>query len=383
MNRFIRFKLVLASVTLVPLLLSCRGEPVALVTELRREASELRDWRVILVLYDQNRLSGELDDDATELAAAAAEMEAQAGRRPPAHVVLIRDSEPQALRYWSPRTTGWELVTLPGEVDACAPSSLSEALDFAESRFPAHGEVIALAGHGRDWHGFGLREEAPEESLTPRELGQLAAQRSLPETASPALFILAGSYTATAEMLAELAGTAVWVLAVPAAADDAGLDYRRFSRLPVDEAPEPRAVAAALLDGMSSLGAAVLLSPADLVTLGGSVERAATVTGEAITSAIAQEEHQRELLGHATWVELPGPAWVPISRLDSSVEAPIDRVSLYLTDLDELGRPRGHRDDYRVDRGLSEYCPRFSDLGWAPDLVRRRGFLFELWYREF
>jgi hypothetical protein len=338
---------------------------------------------VVLVVYDQNHLAQELEGDATELAEAASAMAAQADRRPAAHVVLIRDSEPQVLQHWSEARAAWEALTIPQAVDACDASGLSVALEFAESRFPAHGEVIALAGHGRDWHGFGLRENAPEESLTPKELGELAAQRFAMDTGSPSLLILDGSYTATAETLAELAGTAVWVLAISAAADDAGLDYRGFSRLSVDQAPEPQAVAAALLDEADSPGGAVLLSPTDLVILVDSVERAAAAAGDEITSAVTQEQHQRELMEQATWVELPGPAWVPISGFDASVASPIDSISLYLTDLDELGRPRGHRDDYRVDHELSEYCPRFSNLGWAPDLARRRGFLFELWYQEF
>ncbi|MFW5695646.1 MAG: clostripain-related cysteine peptidase [Alkalispirochaeta sp.] len=352
-----------------------------------------RDWRVVMIVFDRNSDAPHLHADITEFRDAGL---SAAG----AHRVVIQDSqiEEGTITYIDgdgERTiTDSELRT----IDLTADTDLRTLLNVVARYFPADREALFLSGHGRDWTGFGYREDAPEQTLTSTTLA--AALSSRDDVPSSQIIICDGSWTATTEWVIPLSHLSVHVVGAAGEVSDGGLDYRAaIPAEPLGTAEEfARHLAAAVTTETAAGG--VHLTPNQLSSLPAVVETIAAAGVQHIQSSLRQQELKDAVVDRGVTAGSPGLSWISIGdaahalHVDSNSDidganspstrsSDVNRMLLYVTDVDEHGVPTGHRTDYCTNSAHSHLSPQFQALGWAPDHQQRRGFLYQLWYRRF
>jgi hypothetical protein len=339
---------------------------------------DTRQLRVVMIALDANADGEAFVSDGEELTAATPGVVT-------AHRVIVRDSSvTSGLIAFA---DGGEQVELPLEegCDLRVAGSLGRLRRELAERFPAEREVLILTGHGRDWRGFGLRDGEDEAVLSPSELAGALAD---PGGALEPLLVLDTPWSASGEVLTPLSEVAATIVVAPGPRPPGGIDYQdAFSRLP--GGTEGDDVAGHLATAMAADGcpAGVVLTPAALAALPGTIGGLGEAGTVHLSTAAAQEELQSALIRDAECLAVPGAAVVTIGTVATLLSHPVDAgltlLYLYLTDVDRDGVPLGHRIDYRAEDVGSGLAPAFRSLGWAPDYLAQIGFLYRLWYSQF
>lgn len=350
----------------------------------------VREWRLILLMFDRNHEKELLAADIQEFAEADLPEDS-------VHRIVVRDSQVADGTFaFVDRDTvrtitdaellGCDLTTTEG---------LRTVLGRMSHHFPAPREALLLTGHGRDWTGFGLRSDAPEQTLTSTATAAALSTREKPPQAH--VLVADGSWTAGCEWIAGFSGLdlhtvfELHTVTVAGEVPPEGLDYRTALTDEALQSAEQFAVHVAESVQSEPPGAGVALTPHELQTLPTLVETIATAGVEQIQSAGTQQELKADLLDQAVSVGAPGSSWISLASgrsalgLESSgMSTPaLDQMLVYLTDVDLHGVPTGHRSDYCSNASPTRLSPEFQALGWAPDHEHRRGFLYQLWYHRY
>lgn len=343
-----------------------------------------RQWRFVLLVFDRNPDAEHLRTDIEEFRHASI----IAGS---AHRIVVRDSQiaDGSIEF----VDGDTLRTLSNsELRGCDPTTSNDLqilLDFVASRFPAAREALLLSGHGRDWAGFGLRSDTPEQTLTSTALASALTSRCAPTHEE--VVVMDGSYTASCEWATGFSGLNLHLVSAAGEVPAEGLDYRRVLSSDAPRGTEEFAKDVAVAFNTDQEGGGIHLTPEDLRVLPTLVESVATAGIDRIKSSRSQQELKADLLARGVAGGVPGISWVPVENARLAVEltssaagsASLDRMLLYFTTTDDHGVPTGHRTDYCSNAAPSLLSPEFQSLQWAPDHQHRSGFLYHLWYRRF
>lgn len=347
--------------------------------------ADRRPLRIVLIAFDDGTDAAGIADDVTELVNRPAD--------PSLHRIVIRDSDRRRDGLCFAVAGALHRIEEVPATDPMSPEDLARTFRAIEKHFPADREVVLISGHGREWHGIGLRDSDPTVSLTPAALA--TAFEGAPVPTVERLLVLAGSWTANGETLTPMADR---VDAIVAAAAAVGTDGLNLETLQIDIGADTDKLAECFGTALSGVCVAPR-SPGEAPAAGagngavvatGPVLANLPATAAAVTAAVDRrattdpEGLQAELLRTAQARTHPGSCWTTLRDLaaagDAAVPLALSAVSLYLTDVDAAGVPAGHRPDYRVDPEVTRLAPAFLSIGWAPDHRGKTGFLYRLWY---
>jgi hypothetical protein len=335
-----------------------------------------REWRVLYCGWDENDLASYIAADIAELASAGLPdsryhcLAVRASRLEEGMIEVIRDGTITAHPVGPDEGVSDDrsLYTSPG---------ISTIRDYITRRFPAGRELLILAGHGRGFLGIGTVSGRDAVFLAAVDIPALL--RDTGAEAGSAVLVIDAGYT-PGELLVELPVSVGRLVATKGPRELSGLDLGAI---------EPDQIVASTTEQfLQSAGAdGYVLTGRELAALPEAITSVATALSGAVTSRAAQDSLQRALLAGCRVPVIPGDAYITLGELCSAVSIPIAgvpaSVPLYLVHLDELGLPDGHAPEYRRDSDATVLSPGFREIPWAPDLLRRNGALFDLWYREF
>jgi len=335
-----------------------------------------RDWRVLYYGWDENDLAPYIAADIAELASAgfpADEYHCVAVR-----ASLLEEGVIEVIRDGTitPHPAGTdEGVAVDRSLYTAA--GVTSIREYLTRRFPAERELLVLAGHGRGFRGIGTVTGRDAVFLGATDIPALLRDATAP--AGSAVVVIDAGYT-PAELLVGLPASVGRVVATGGPRDLSGLDLGAIQ-------PESVAASATELFLQNAGDDGFVITAGELAALPEAITTVATTLSGTITSRAAQDSLQDALLEACRVPALPGDASITLGELCTAMSIPLpdvpDRVPLYLVHLDELGLPDGHPPEYRRDSDSTLLSPGFRDIPWAPDLLRRKGALFDLWYREF
>ncbi|MFP4211395.1 MAG: hypothetical protein ACLFR8_09145 [Alkalispirochaeta sp.] len=333
-------------------------------------------WRILYYGWDENELARYIAEDIAEIASIGFSDTEY-------HCIVVRASK---LRNGEVEVIQDGVVTT-SPIDAATgvdPNrSLYTASDVAGLRgwivqqFPAERELVILAGHGRGWRGIG---SVVGEETTFLVAGDIPALLHDPAaTIGSAVVVFDVGYT-PAELLVELPVSVGSLVATNGPRHASGLDFAEVEANDVAASTTELFLRTAGNDGYVLTGDQIASLPETIASVG-------VALSGAITSRSVQDSLQNTLLTECRVPSLPGDAYVTLDEVCSSITFTLpgipSAVPLCLVHLDELGLPDGHDPDYRRDSDETTLSPGFREIPWSPDLLRREGALFDLWYREF
>jgi hypothetical protein len=250
---------------------------------------------------------------------------------------------------------------------------------------------VVIAGHGRDWLGIGYDEIDATATLDPVSLAEALRTTSETDAVTQArILVLDAGWSALAEVLAPLSMSTTQRLTVIAPHGERsihGLDYTELVDWFARVQPTDTDSAVAGIVDLFPPDSTVTIDAAGRAALGNAIATVATHGSAGISSIDTQRALRDALMAHVTYATVPGRGYIALGdaagACGTSVLPQLDDVLLMLTELDELGWPSGHPLSYRTDTEESRLSPSFTAYGWAPNIVARHGFLFDLWYRDF
>lgn len=340
--------------------------------------------RVVYVGWDENELAHAIGTDLDEFHRSGIDLATF-------EVLFLRESVIRDGAIEVLTATGVEQreITLPTEPSLFDLSTVTEIRRYLDALKKVPLEIVILSGHGRGWRGIGVREHTPDLVASPTEL---AALIPVVDGTKRTLIVDAG-YAANVEILYALASNYDRVVATTGPRSDDGLDYHQIGQelngLAPDEQTNIDSVTEIFAHSMEndSPRRTVVASGTQTESVDTSIARIVDAVPQHIGTQEEQTTIQSFLLDQAVVPELPGHAFIHLGAVAQAVgvECPpeIAPFLLHLVNLDELGTPRGHDTSYRVDAESTTLDARFQTLGWAPDLLRREGVLFDIWYRFF
>lgn len=355
---------------------------------------EMREWRIVFFFLDDNELADQAENDIEAILSVA---------DPYAHThrIFLRDSTYDGAVVTIATGSGSREVPLPGLpagslLDRDTGRTIIEVLN---TEFPARKHALFIVGHGRGWRGIGYNSAAEKKLLAARDLRTLSLAGAAgipkreddPPSDHPNVIVFDAGWAAFAELIFELRSVAVNIVAPTFNLHRAGIDYRllmeafREGDWTLETVLERSREA---LERAGEGGPALVLRRSDLEGLEHYLNVIIQDASIADTSALAQEELRSQLMEDATAASVPGDTHIRLGALranlpDANVE--LNNLLLHLVTVDELGLPAGHATAYRADASPpgSVVPSFFQDTLWAPDFFNRRGFLYELWYREY
>jgi hypothetical protein len=343
------------------------------------------EWRLVYVGWDDNELASPIASDIQEIIDADLPTDLFT-------TIVVRDTGlvDGEIEIIVPGDTRRETVDLPRSPTLFDAGTLATVREHIDRSYPARGEIVVFAGHGRGWRGVGMRSGVDSLVATPTALA-----RFLPpvENEIPRLVVVDAGYGAVGEVLFEFASGCSRVVATTSARDNDGIDFESVGSalrsIPIDRMGEIEEIGAAFFDAFESHAPTrtVYMTGEELTSLGDTIIASAAAVTDQISSYESQTAAQTSSLAAAIIPELPGEAFIPLDALTDILAIPPPPrnggILLHLVSLDELGVPIGHDDTYRRGSEDTAIPPLFAELPWAPDLARRRGLLFDLWYRQF
>lgn len=342
-------------------------------------------WRIVYVGWDDNELARPIASDVQEMIDADLPQDLF-------KTVIVRDT---ALTNGDidiivPGDTRRERVDLPRSPSIFDTETLAAVRSHIDHAYPARGEIVVFAGHGRGWRGIGTRGGFDSLVATPTTLRAIVPPL---RDRSPRLVVVDAGYGAIAEVLLEYASGCSRIVATTSPRDNDGIDFESVGAalrsIPLDRIGDIDEVGTAFFEAFESHAPArtVYLTGEELASLGDTITACATAATEGITSYESQTAVQAGTLDKAIVPEVPGDAFIALDSLTEILAVPPPPsnagVLLHLVSLDEIGAPIGHDASYRRGSEDTALTPLFVALPWAPDLVRRSGCLFDLWYRQF
>lgn len=272
---------------------------------------------------------------------------------------------------------------LNGDTVAAVLQSLADA-------FPAEKQAIFISGHGRGWRGIGYSERNPALHLTPREIRTIVDSVSSVHT----IMILEAGWSGFTEVLFALADAAVDVVAAGTNLARSGIDYEGLIMALHGgswSTGEVEHEATRAMTLASDNVPAIHLRATDLAQLPAYLEDLVIAGEEHTGSLVARDQLRQGLLARASTATLPGDAHLRLGDLAEAMpgltprydSSPLENLLIHLVSVDELGLPAGHDTHYRADSDSSGDFRFFQTVSWAPDFFGRRGFLFDLWYKEY
>lgn len=349
------------------------------------EERESRHWRLVFLFLDDNELAPAAD---LQIATIVAAPETTGST----HRIILRDSGYTGNSVDIVHDGRLIAVPIP---DLAAPplvtrETLHHTMAVLHREFPAENQILVVSGHGRGWRGIGVTARAAQPPLNGSDLGALAA--ALPDEVYQ-LVVLEAGWSAFGENLYSLAGSPTDILAAPEDISAGGMDHQRWITAADESAWEHTTVAEALQREMSHVmipgeHTALFLTADQLSAMPNALAPLFTYSGRQAIDLLDQEMRRGDLLSRVTAPVIPGEAHITAGTLcnleddPACPDIPPEYASLlfHVVLLDEHRRATGHSRDYRV-HGASGDFPFITSAGWAPDLLMRRGSLFELWYR--
>lgn len=346
----------------------------------------VRQWRIVYFGWDENELGSAVADDVMELAAANLPEDTF-------HCVVVRDSVLAGGNIELIRRGGTTPLPVPAGSNPRLfdPSAIAAVRRFVEETFPAEKEIVVVAAHGRGWRGIGSDSADSSTLLTTTAIPLLFGSDEASE-ATPRLAVFDVGYGASAEILAGLSSSVDRLVAAAGPRNDAGVDFERVGRALVgasDRVPALETAYTVFADEFRRTVPqhTVACTAAELAGISGAIHAFADAVPAAIPTRDGQNQVQSELLAAARVPAVPGDAFVSFGdvaeALGSVVTTVPEDLLLHLVHLDEIGVPAGHDAGYVPYPEETELSAPFTNLPWAPDPVRQRGVLFEIWYRQY
>ena len=360
-------------------LLTCRLQPeleTTTGTTTSMDERELRRWRLVFLFLDDNDLAGTVDVAAHRIAATPE-------GRDESYRIILRDSRYDGSAVEVVRQG--ELARIPlaelpvgsllsGEV-------LGRVLTVLHREFPAEEQILVVSGHGRGWRGLGATAGAPMAVLSGASLAE--ALDALPAEVGQILVLEAG-WSGFVENLYSLKDLPVAVIAAVTDVRRTGMDHPWWLQQADHAGWDREAIADFLVQAMREAQLTpeepLWLHAEDLETLPLVIDGVIREHGILPIGPDLQQQVQQDLLGRAQTPVLPGEAHIALRDLDPLVPEQFRNLLLHLVLVDEHGGAVGHAREYRQESASREH-PFLTSQAWAPDLLNRRGFLFDLWYR--
>ncbi|TVR69953.1 MAG: hypothetical protein EA427_06930 [Spirochaetaceae bacterium] len=346
---------------------------------------EEREWRLVFLFLDENDLEDVADADIRALAAWPDAL----GRT---HRVILRAGTWDGKSLETAAQGSLQRPEIPDLPmgSLLQGSTVSDALRIIDREFPARKQALFIAGHGRGWRGLGYSRSDPSLYLSAEELREVA--QAAPATYN--LLVLDAGWSAFAEVLVELAGTPVDLVAAETNLARWGIDYAGLLDALDGGTWSARTMREAAGEAVMRAGGgapAVQLSREQLSVLPAYLESLAVAGSGFLETEPAREALREHVMNRAAAATTPGDAHLragDLAEMLSGITPPpenraFESVLLHLVTVDELGLPAGHATTYRAGQEHREGPRFFRDLSWAPDFFQRSGFLFDLWYREY